>query len=595
MTPPQVAILVIVAATLALLAYGRWRHDVVAALALVAAVLAGVVPAARATDGFGNPVVATVGLLLVMAAAIRGSGVIDAITAPVVPFLRWTTTRVVVLGALAALASAFANNAAVLSAMLPAVSQASRRHRAPPAPVLLPVALLSVLGGLTTLVGTVPNLLVSDLRRRIAGEGFGMFDFVPAGVPLAALGLLALSIAWRLVVPRRAASAGPQELVPAEALQVEGYTSEILVPHGSPVAGQTVRQFEARGEGAVKIQAIIREAYRRVAPRAGWTIEPDDVLVLACEPDTLQRLMERSGLQIVGGHGGDVDPERVGVLEAVVTPASELVGRSPDESGLDQRFRISLLAIGRSGGQPSIRLRRMKLRAGDVLVLQGELASLPSTLAGLGCLPLAERRLRLGRRRQVLAPVALLGVALGLAAQGLLPLVPSLLCAVLLMVLFRVMTLNELYDAVPWPVIVTAGALLPVGDAFAATGAASLVADWCYGGLAGLPDAAGVWLVLGVTLAMASLSTGIAAVLVMAPVAVALAVRTGVGLDPLLMAVAVGGSCEVVALIGQQSTRDALAAGGVRRRDGRLLGSLIGVLVTLVGPLAILLAWPLRP
>jgi len=589
LTAPQSTILLIVAAIFALLAYGRWRYDIVAALALLIAVLAGLVPAARAFDGFADPAVATLALLLVISAAIRNSGALEFAIGPLSPFLRWTAARVAVLGAIAAAASAFMNNAAVLAVVLPAALQASQRHRQSPTPVLLPIAMLSGLGGLATLVGTLPNLLVSGVRQRTLGQGYSVFDFAAVGAPLALAALIVLPIAWRLLPRRRPGRMGAQDLV-----AVEGYTSEVLVPLGSSVAGQSVRLLEARSEGVVKVKAIIREEHRRVAPRADWVIEPDDVLVLACEPDTLQRLMEQAGLRIVGGAGGDVDPERVGVLEAVVTPGSELVGRSPGESGFDRRFRISLLAIGRSGGQPPIRLRRMKLRAGDVLVLQGELDALPATLAGLGCLPLAERRLRLGRRRQVFTPVALLGAAIALAASGLLPVAIALLCAVLVLVLFRILTLNELYAAVPWPVVVLVGALLPISVAFQGTGAAALIAGWVGIGTAGLPVAAVLLLVLVATLLMAQLFTGAASVLVAAPVAAALAAQGGISVDPFLMAVAVGGSCEAVALVGRQSTLALLGAGGHSSKDLWRLGVPLAALVALGGVAGILLAWPLR-
>ena len=589
MTPDTKALL-LTAATLVLLGVRRWRPDAAALLSLLAAVALGVVPAAHALDGFADPAVAAIGLLAVAGAAVRGSGVFERVTDPLRPLLRWTTSRILVLGGTAALASAFVSHAAVLQAVLPVAQRASRRSRQPAAPAVLAVALAALLGGLATAVGTVPNLLVSGARQRLLGQGYGLSDFAFAGVPVAALGLAALCAAWR-ILPRRGGGDG------AAAPPVEGFTSEVLVPPDSPVVGRTLAELRAGVDGRVQVQAVIREGLRRIPPRAGWPIEPGDVLVLACEPDTLQRLMERAGLLLAAGAvpggapggGTGLDAGGTAVIEAVVTPASRLIGQSAGGSGMEAR-RISLLGIGRSGGQPAVRLRRVKLRAGDVLVLQGERATLPGALQALGCLPLQERQLRLGRRRQVLAPLAVLAAALAAPAYGVLPLPLALLGAALALVALRAVSPEEAYAAVPWPVLVTVAALLPLSAALSGSGAADLAASALAG--AGLPHAALLAVVLAAGLLLAPLVTGAAAVLTLAPVAAALAVQAGAGPDAFLMAAALGASCEGVALLGRDAVRALMQEAGIRRSDRVRMGAVMALVVLAGGVPALLLAWP---
>lgn len=579
MTKPQITILLILAASFALFAWRRWRYDLVAVLALLAAVLTQLIPAERAFDGFADPVVVTVAALLVVGAAIRTSGLLETLLRPLGFLLRRRGVQVALLGSIAAVAAAFMSSVGALSVLLPAAQQVTRRNRQPAAPVLAPVALSALLGGFATLVGTLPNLLVSDVRREIVGEGYAMFDYAPVGAVLAVAGVIYLVFAWRLLPSgTRKPAVGTPDLV-----HVEDYTSEVLVPHGSVTVGQTVGALERRGDGEVRVVAIIREEHRRLAPRSNWTIQPEDVLVLACEPDALQRLMEGVGLRIVGGRGGyDINPERVGVVEAVVTAGSALVGRSPGESGLAERFQLSLLAIGRSGGHIAIRLRRAKLRAGDILVLQGELGSMPAALASLGCLPLAERRLRLGRQRQMFAPALLMTAAIALSAAGVLPIAVALLVAVALLILVRILTLNELYASVAWPVIVLIGAFLPVSAAFRSTGAAELVASWLAAGSAGVAPAACVAATLAVSLLGTLLLNGVAMVLVAAPLAAGFAAQLGVSADPFLMAVAVGASCNL------------LTPGDDRARSHWRLGLPLAILVVALGVPMILVAWPLH-
>ena len=596
MTQPQVALSAILAAVLVLLAWGRWRHDLVAVTALVAASAAGLVPPDGVLDGFANPAVGTFVALLILAAGVRNAGVLLAPVRLLRPWLGRAAVQAPVLGAIAAAAAAALGSQGAAAAFAPVPGQVLRRSGRWPSQAAHAVSLAFILGGLLTLMGSLPNLLVSGQRRQVAGTGYGMFDFAPVGLPAAAAGLLLLALAWRLL-PRppvttapAPANAAPANAAPANAAPaaagIERYTSEAVVPPDSPAVGRDIAGLEARGDGALQILAVIREGFRRLAPRPGLQVAAGDILVLACNLDTLQRFTGRLRLQITPG-GEVADPERIGVIEAVVSPGSRLSGQSCAEAGL--AARATLLGIGRAG--PALmRLHRIKLQAGDVLVLQGERAAMPAVLAEFGCLLLAERRLRLGRRQQALAPGLLLAAALGLAATGVLPLVVALLGAAALLVLLRVLSLNEAYASVDWSVVVLAGALLPLASALDRTGLAALAADGLAGLLGGRAPAM-VALVLAASLAAASAFGGVPAALLLGPVAAALAARLGAALDPFLMAVALGASCPM-----RPSALPLPAAQGWDGGAGRWRIALpLAVLVFMAGLPLILLAWPPQP
>ena len=589
-TGPQTAILLVCVGALVLFAWGRWRFDIVGILALVAAVLTGAVPSDDVFSGFADPAVAGTAAILVMSAAIRDSGLFDAPLRLLGSLPRITGLEVGMLGGLSAALSAVMNNHDAYAAMLPAARTAVRRSRRSPAPLVAALGAASLLGGLVTVVGTPPNLLVSSLRRQATGTGFAVFDFAPVGGVLAVAGVIFLGLAWRLL-PREQRRDRDEQSV----LVGESYTSEVAVPPGSPLVGQTVAALRARADRDIVVSAIIREDYRRLPARLESEIAAGDVLVLNCEPDALQRLIERAGSLIVGGSGtAGIDAERIGVVEAVVSPGSELVGASPGEIGLDERYRVSLLAIGRRDGHLAARLRRTKLRAGDVLVLQGELDTMGPTLGALGCLTLAERRLRLGRRRRIAVPALLMAGALGCAAYGTLTISVALLCAVALLMVLRVATMTEVYGSIAWPVVVLFGTLIPVAAALRRSGVDDLLASHVAPLFAGVPPGWSIGATLVLALAATPIVNGAATVLMLGPIAVGLGAKLGLSADPYLMAVAVGASCDFFTPVGSRANILSLGTDRNAARAPWRLAVSLSALVAVVGTFAILTFWPPR-
>ena len=570
--------------TLGLLATRSLRPDGIAVLALASSVACGIVPVDRALSGLSNPLLATIAAVAILAAAVHRSGIVDLPRSALGRRLRPTTPVLLGSGILVALLAAVSGRASTRAAIPRVARLDDGAETAGPALLLLDVACL--LGGTMTAVGAVPNLLVSAVRRERAGASFALLDFLPVGAILLGTGLALFAIV-SVLTRRRAAR---RQAGSVDGLRrVKSFTSEVSLPADSVLAGRPIAEFEAADEGAFHVLALVREGFRRIDARRDWVLEGGDLLVLDCEPVVLHRLMERFSLLPADGPVGRLATlAGAGMIEAVITQSSDLIGQSPEHSLLDERAGIHLLGIGRNDDHPQGRLRRTRLRAGDIIVCVAETEGMPATLAALGCLLLVERRLRVGRHQQIILPIAALLLSLLVSALGLAPLWLSLLGGVVLLVLSRVLTLEEAYEAVPWPGLVMLASLLPLAATLHA-GTASL-------GLAGVlaPHAAAVGAAMSVAVAMAATMAATwvlgsaVAVLLLAQFAGAVALRAGLSEDMLLMAVAVGASIDMLA--GRGLAAALIPGPGLRRVRSRS-GYGIAAALLLCGSVAVTMVW----
>jgi di/tricarboxylate transporter len=627
-----VAILVVM---VALFLWERWRFDVVALMALLASVAAGIVPANTAFSGFANPVLPLIGAALIVSAAIGQSGAIEILVRRLSPLMQSRDLQVGVLVGCVVLLSAFVKNIGALAIFIPAAVQVARRANRSPSEFLMPLSFASLLGGSVTLVGTSPNILASSVREQLTGQPFHMFDFTPVGAGIAVLGALFLVFGWRLIPRGLRGSAGEA------AFRIEDYTSEVRVLAGSPYIGQTVRQVEQQGGGDVAITAVIRDRIGRAVPSGGWRIYEDDVLVVEADSQALELVARDGKLELVGGEeppatvpgaaqesekpakgrgrartrtkskaaaqrkpptktrkaeeeGDDRRGGRLTVVEAVVGTRSPLIGQSAETLRLRERHGVNVLAISRSGRRTGARLRRARFQLGDAVVLQGDAEHMTEILARLGCLPLAERQLKLGRPRQLLLPLGILAVTMIVTGFEWMPVEIAFVAAAVALVLFRLVSLDEAYEAIDWPILILLGSLIPIGEAVKTTGTADLIAGALSGAAAHAPAFAVIAAVLTVTMLVTPVLHHAAAVLVMGPIAASLAQRLGFQIDPFLMAVAVGAGSDFLSPIGHQSNTLVMGLGGYRFGDYWKLGLPLSILVILLGTPLILLVWPLH-
>ncbi|MDU9407205.1 SLC13 family permease [Pseudomonas sp. zfem001] len=603
MTFEQGLIFAILIASMGLFIWGRWRHDVVALGALLACVIVGIVPDRDAFAGFGHPAVITVACVLVLSHGLQRTGAVNRLAQRLLPSGAGALVSIAALTSLGALLSAFMNNVGALALLMPIALQISARLELPPGRVLMPLAFGTILGGMTTLIGTPPNLIVSSFRAQHGGGPFEMFDFSPVGVAVALAGVLFISLlGWRLV-PKR-------EVGNAASFDTGHYLTEARVKAGGSAEGKTLREIEQLlDEADAQVVAMVRNKLRLTAPNPRRVLQADDVLVIEADPAELGEVLGKLDLLLEAEReareaeqqndkNGDTEKkvsndEDRAMQELLVKPDSSLIGRSASSTRLRSRYSINLLAISRQSHRSIKRLRSTLIQGGDVLLMQGSAEDIGEFANDYDCVPLAARAINIPDPRQANLALGIMILAIVAAAFGLLPTAIAFACGVLAYMLLRLVPLRAVYESIDWPVIVLLGALIPVAGAMSTTGAADLLARVLMENLAQGNAIITLTLLLVVTMTLSDFMNNAATAAVMCPIALSAASQLGVSPDALLMAVAIGASCSFLTPIGHQNNTLILSPGGFRFGDYWRLGLPLEILVVLVSIPLLLWVWPL--
>ncbi|KGK41733.1 citrate transporter [Nitrincola sp. A-D6] len=602
MTQDQSLILVILLATMVLFMWGRWRHDMVAGAALLACVLVGLLDSAQAFTGFSHPAVVTVACVLVLSRALQTSGAVDILTRYALPKNAGVTLSIAALTGLGALLSGFMNNVGAMALLMPVAMQMSGRLGLSSGQVLMPLAFGTILGGMTTLIGTPPNLIVSGFRSELESAGaFSMFDFTLVGLPVALVCVLFVALlGWRLVPVRKNGA--------SESFDTGAYITEVRVPEKSKAANQRLRDIEAvLDEADAQIIALVRNEVKINAPGYGRKVLANDILIIEADVESLSDVLTSLGLKLEeateGREPSDVDQEKDDkeaaspaetlLVELVVREESALVGRSAKDILLRTRYGINLLALSREDHKSHARLRTIKIKAGDLLLMQGPQDTVMEFASDYSCIPLAERELNIPDKNKAITASVIFVAAIALAAFGILPTAIAFAFAVLVSMLAKTLPLRSIYTAVDWPVIVLLGALIPVANVMESTGTASLVANFLLETIAQGNSVLALALILVVTMLLSGVINNAATAAIMCPIAIGTASSFNLNPDAFLMAVAIGSSCAFLTPIGHQNNTLILGPGGFRFGDYWRLGLPVELLVCAVSLPLLLIFWPL--
>ena len=580
--------------SLVLFVLGKWRYDVVAVTALLVLAIADIVPAAEAYKGFGHPAVITVAAVLVLSRTLYDSGVVDVIAGWYSRIPQYLTIRIAALTGITSFLSAFMNNVGAVSLLLPVAVRVSRRSGQPPSRFLMPLAFASLLGGMTTLIGTPPNVIISEFRQEYLGVTFNMFDFTLVGLAVTAAGALFIVVAgWRLIPSRQ------EPLTLGEALDIGSYMTEVRVPDDSRFVGELFRDLEEFVDEDVAIAGLVHRGVVYAAPSSYQIIDANDVLIIEADPEDLRNFVDQTGFELEGSRDAQAEiaqtlsAEDVSIVEAIVSPSSLLLGQSARDIHMHSEFGVNLLGVSRQDTRFIRQLSHINFRVGDVLLIQGKDEVVQTALPRLGLLPLAERELRIGQRRRLFVPLAVFTGALLLTSFGVLSVQVSFVAAVAILLVTRFVSLESAYQAIDWPVIILLGAMIPVGEALETTGGAARIAAT----LSELGDSLPPWSMLGIvlmtTMLLSAVINNAAAVILMAPIGMGVAETLGASVDPFLMAVAIGGSSAFLSPIGHQSNTIVMGPGGYEFADYLRMGlPLVAVIVAVAIP-AIMWVWPL--
>ncbi len=593
MTSDQIILFSLFGAVFGLLLWGRFRYDLVAFSALMAGVVLGVIPTKHAFDGFGHPATLVVALVLVVSAGLVRSGAVFLITRTMVDSARSLGGHIALMGAIGGVLSAFMNNVAALALLMPVDIQTARKAKRSPALSLMPLSFATILGGMVTLIGTPPNIIIATIREDSLGEPFKMFDFAPVGLVAATAGLLFVAlIGWRMIPrPEGDESAGDALADMAQ------YMAELTVPEGSKLIGERLGEYHETAEkNDVAILGLVRDGKRRYGTQKNARLMAGDALVLEATPDALDEFRAALSLDFADEDRQDrlrADGAGLSMVEVVVPENARINGRTAHAIGLSWRQNTVLMGISRRGKKITNHVRRTVIEAGDILLILTPMDKSNDVIDWLGCLPLADRGLAVTEDSKVWLAIGLFAGAVAAASFGLIYLPVALGIVVVAYVLTNIMPVSEIYTHIEWPVVVLLGSMIPLGSALETSGGTELISGALINLTQGMPAWAILTILMVVTMTLSDVLNNTATTIVAAPIAIQMAQSLGVDPDPFLMAVAVAASCAFLTPIGHKNNTLILGPGGYSFGDYWRMGLPLEILIVAVSIPAILVFWPL--
>jgi len=590
MTTDQIILFALFAAVFGMLLWGKFRYDLVAFTALMLGVVLGVVPTKDAFAGFGHPATLVVALVLVVSAGLVRSGAVFLITRTLVDATRSLGAHIAIMGAIGGILSAFMNNVAALALLMPVDMQTAKKAGRAPGLTLMPLSFATILGGMVTLIGTPPNIIIAAIRQDSLGEPFGMFDFAPVGgvAAIAGLAFVAL-VGWRLIPQPDASKDG----------EAEGteFVAELTVPEDSKFIGQRLEDlYDLAEKNGVAILGLAREGKRLFGTQRRGAIRANDALVLEAEPQAIDEFRAALSLNFAEpGREKHLKAEGSGLskIEVVVTENSRIAGKTSASVGLAWRRSAVLLGISRKGKRIGSQVRKTVVNPGDILLLLVPHGTEADVTEWLGCLPLADRGLTVTQDQKVWWGIGMFAAAVTAASLGWLYLPVALGLVVVGFVLAKILPISEIYDHIEWPVVVLLGSMIPLGAALETSGGTELIAST----LVSLTEGMAPWVILTVlmvvTMTLSDVLNNTATTIVAAPVGIQMAQSLGVNPDPFLMAVAVAASCAFLTPIGHKNNTLILGPGGYRFGDYWRTGLPLEIIIVAVSIPAILIFWPL--
>ena len=573
------------------LIWGRFRYDLVAFAALISASLLGLVPTEDIFSGFGHPAVIIIALVLIISRGLYLSGAIEMMSGALLDGARGIGRHIGLMAGVSAALSAVMNNVAALALLMPVDLQAAEKAKRNPGLTLMPLSFASILGGMITLIGTPPNIVIATFRGEALGEPYSMFDFAPVGLVVAAVGIVYVAlIGWRLIPLDRSAAKMPSSID-----DLESYLVELRVPGGADCIGQQLRELDsAANDAGVQILGLVRDGERLPGMAARSALLADDRIVVEGGPEGIEGFAGALALSYADSdRPSKALSGNTSMREVAVPQTSHLVGRT--ESALRLRYRrgVILLGISRSRVRIRERLREVEIQAGDLLLLLGPEETLDDVIDWLGCLPLAPRGLDVIQRDKARKAIVIFAAAILLASLELIYLPIALASVAVLYILLDIVPLSQVYESIEWPVIVLLGAMIPISVALESSGGTQLLADLFVRGTDGWPTVLILTALMLVAMTLSDVLNNVATALIAAPIALDIAERLQVNPDPFLMAVAVAASCAFLTPIGHKNNTLIMGPGGYRFGDYWRMGLPLEILVVLTAIPMILLVWPL--
>ncbi|MGA9254815.1 MAG: SLC13 family permease [Roseobacter sp.] len=577
----------------AMLLWGRFRYDLVAFSALLIGVVLGAVPSEDAFSGFGHPATLVVALVLIVSAGLVRSGAVSLITRTLVDPERSLGSHIAYMGSIGGVLSAFMNNVAALALLMPVDVQTAKKAGRAARLSLMPLSFCTILGGMVTMIGTPPNIVIATIRKDNLGESFSMFDFAPVGAVTALAGLVFVAvIGWRLIPKRE----GDGSITDARN-SLKDYLAELSVPSGSDLIGKRLFEiYDIADKNDVAILGLMRDGTRRYGTQRNTALAAGDTIVIEAHPEALDEFRTALSLDFTNQTDQQrltADGSGLSIIEVVVPENALIAGATARGIGLSWRQRTILLGISRQGRRISKEVRSTTVEPGDILLLLTPEGEGDAVADWLGALPLADRGLAVTDTSKVWLSIGIFVAAVAIASFGFLYLPVALGIVVVAYVLTGILPLADLYDHVEWPVIVLLGSMIPLGAALDDAGGTAMIAEALVGLTAGWPAWAVLTVLMVVTMTLSDVLNNTATAIVAAPVSIQMAHSLNASPDPFLMTVAVAASCAFLTPIGHKNNTLILGPGGYAFGDYWRIGLPLEILVVCVSVPMILIVWPM--
>lgn len=594
MTPDILLTLSIIVIAIILFATERLRVDVVALLVLLILTLTNLVTPEEAFSGFSNSAVITVWAVFIVSGALFKTGVADLLGRSI---LRLAGPResslVLVIMLTCGIMSAFINNVGATAMLLPAVVGIARQTKVPVSKLLIPLSFSSLLGGKMTLIGTPANILATSILEDNGLQSFSFFEFTPIGLIVLATGILYMLFLGRHQLPSYLGAADDPSVA-----QLKQYVSEVRISEDSQLVGKTLKESDLGAEFDMTVIALKRgnQDFRSVS--ADTPFAANDLMIVSCSANNLVQAREELGLRIdsESQFASQTTPmDEVHILEATLSPNSHVVGQSLRESRFRDLYGYTALAIWRQGKMITARLRDVKLRFGDALLLQGPEAQQATLQESGDFLVLEPVPTQLFRRSKAPLAIGIMALVLALVVFFSLEISTAMVIGAVLMVLGGALTMDEAYESIDWRTVFLVAGMLPLGIAMQSTGAAAFLANT----MLSLTGQFGPLAVLGGIYLLAALITqpmsNAAAMVLIVPIAVDTALGLGASHLPFTMATIIGAATSFLSPVGHKANVLVFGPGGYRFTDYTRVGIGLTILLLVVSMIAIPWLWPLFP
>ncbi len=589
-------VLIVLCATIALFVSNKFSPDVVSLLAVLALLLTGALPATEALAGFGHPAVVTIASICLVTAGLTTTGVATWIGRRLLGIAGEREGRLVaVTMSAAAVLSLFMNNIASASVLLPGLTSISRQTKVSASKLMIPLSFGTLLGGMATLF-TTTNILINDALHQNGLRSFSMWDYFRIGslVTIAGTGFMVL-VGRRFLPVHRPERLLPWRRVPADLAKLYDVPQtlfEARILAGSPLDGRTVEQSELGHSFNLNIIGILRGGRIKLSPPREEVLRAGDLLLVEGDDQQLRQTQQSLGLVCDSGEvsGVELYDRNIGIIEVVVSPYADLVGRSLREIHFREKFGLTVLAVRREGQIVRHALPDLPLQFGDALLVQGPRDRFRLLQAEINFIVLDDLEAPAEAARPEKAPWALMAMALMLllAGFGVVRIVTASLLAAMIMIVSGALKMEEGYRAIEWKAVVMIAGMLAMGIALQRSGAAAMISRQLLYATAPLGHMATLAACYLLSLALAQVISGATTAVLMAPVVLSAATQLGVSPYPLSMAVVLGTSSAFLTPMSHPSNVLVMGPGGYKFSDyarvGGFMSAIIFVLILLLVP-----------